>query len=181
MWEQTSSDRHTDGGAAAPRQEELRCNWMRVLLICSALESHGLAALQPSVRLFVSFCHSAHTDTHTKAHTHAFGRLSAVSTIPLDSHNAINLKQTKFRGTIWWPLNKLRQLTFQSRSLRKDKHSATGHQCPLELLHGQVQMVDSKRLGKSRPDILKKIFTHGSELCIQICHRFEKMLCRFAS
>lgn len=74
------------------------CEWMEVWLICSASESHGLAGLQPSARLFISFSHSQHSLTHTLVrahkHTYPFGVNSPKRTISFDSHNVINLKQT---------------------------------------------------------------------------------------
>lgn len=89
----TNSDRHRRWEHVVTSPWRAPCEWMEVWLICSASESHGLAGFQSSARLFISFSHSQHSLTHT--HTLTFGTPSATRTIPLDSQNVINLKQTQ--------------------------------------------------------------------------------------
>ena len=68
------------------------CEWMEVWLICSAPESHGWQGSSPLLAYS-----SLSPTANTLSHSHTFGIPSATRTIPLDSHNVINLKQTKIQ------------------------------------------------------------------------------------
>lgn len=81
---------------SSPRHEELHVNGWR---FGSSAVRRSLTGWQGSSPLLAYSSLSATANivphTHTHKHTHTFGPPSATRTIPLDSHNAINLKQTK--------------------------------------------------------------------------------------